>query len=83
MDQHTSLRVKGSTMPIEGYVEYPKREYCRASKCPVQSLLDEETPSSERYEKIRVICQTECLRTSHGFHKWLNEQGYVIAKPAK
>ncbi|MEA5077009.1 MAG: hypothetical protein VB013_00435 [Anaerolineaceae bacterium] len=70
-------------MPIEGYVEYPKREYCRAAQCPVQSLLDLETPNSERYEKLRVVCQTGCLQTSHSFHKWLNEQGYVIVKPAK
>jgi hypothetical protein len=70
-------------MTLEGYVEYPKREYCRAAKCPVQGMLDEEQVNSERYEKLRVICQTDCLQTSHSFHKWLNEQGYVIVKPAK
>ena len=69
-------------MAIEGYVEYPKRLYCRAAKCPVQSLLDEQEPNSEQYNKIRVICQTGCLETSHGFHRWLNENGYVIVKPA-
>jgi hypothetical protein len=68
-------------MAIEGYVEYPKRLYCRESKCPVQALLDEQTPDSEQYNKIRVICQTECLRTSHGFHSWLNNNGYLVIKP--
>lgn len=69
-------------MSIEGYIEYPKREYCRVAKCPVQMLLDEEEAGSERYEKIRAICQTNCLQTSHSFHKWLIEQGYLIIKPA-
>lgn len=69
-------------MALEGYVEYPKRLYCREAKCPVQSLLDEQKPDSEQYNKIRVICQTDCLQTSHSFHRWLNENGYVIVKPA-
>ena len=70
-------------MPLEGFVEYTKREYCRAAKCPVQNMLDEESVGSQRYEKLRIICQTDCLQTSHAFHKWLNEQGYIIVKPVK
>ena len=70
-------------MSLEGYVEYPKREYCRAAKCPVQVMLDEEKVGSERYEELRVICQDNCLETSHSFHKWLIEQGYTIVKQVK
>ncbi len=69
-------------MPVDGYVEYPKREYCRAVKCPVQSLLDDEQPNTSGYEKVRAVCQSGCLQTSHSFHKWLNEQGYIIVRPA-
>jgi hypothetical protein len=68
-------------MALEGYVEYPKREYCRAAACPVQSLLDAEEAGSPRYEQTRIICKTNCLQTSHGFHAWLNEQGYIIVRP--
>jgi len=70
-------------MTLDGYVEYPKRDYCRAAHCPVQGMLDKEKVASDRYEKLRSICQTDCLQTSHAFHKWLNEQGYVIVKPVK
>lgn len=70
-------------MALEGYVEYKKREYCRVVQCPVQLLLDEAENGSGQYEKIRKICQVGCLQTSHGFHKWLIEEGYIIVKPEK
>ena len=68
-------------MAIDGYVDYKKREYCHAIQCPVQALLDGEEVGSKKYEEIRKICQTDCLQTSHEFHKWLDDQGYIIIKP--
>ena len=68
-------------MTFEGYVEYQKREYCRVAKCPVQALLDDEAPGSAKYEQTRKICQTDCLETSHAFHKYLIDQGYLIIRP--
>jgi hypothetical protein len=68
---------------IEGYLDYTKREYCHAVKCPIQALLDGEVVASEKYESIRGICKTACLHTTHEFHAWLIEQGYLVVRPAK
>ena len=67
---------------IEGYVDYPKREYCHEIACPVQALLDMESEGSDKYEFIRGICKTDCLHTTHEFHAWLTRQGYQVVKPA-
>jgi hypothetical protein len=68
-------------MAFEGYVEYQRREYCKVAKCPVQVLLDGETTGSPKHEQLRKICQSSCLETSHSFHKYLIDQGYVIVRP--
>ena len=68
---------------IEGYIDYTKREYCRAVKCPIQVLLDQEVEGSEKYEFIRGICKSSCLHTTHEFHAWLIQQGYLVVRPAK
>jgi hypothetical protein len=67
---------------IEGYVDYKRREFCHAIECPVQSLLDQEERGSVRYEFTRQICKTDCLHSCHEFHAWLNDQGFVVVKPA-
>lgn len=67
---------------IEGYIDYQRREFCHAIECPVQSLLDQEERGSDRYEFIRQICKTDCLHSCHEFHAWLNDQGFVVVKPA-
>lgn len=66
---------------IEGYIEYPRREYCHDVNCPIQSLLDKEVTGSPEYEEIRGICASSCLHTTHEFHRWLIEKGYLIIRP--
>lgn len=68
---------------IEGYIDYTKREYCRAVQCPIQVLLDQEKEGSDRYEFIRGICKSNCLHTTHEFHAWLIKQEYLVVRPAK
>lgn len=67
---------------IEGYIDYPKREYCRSVQCPIQILLDQETEGTEKYEFIRSICKSNCLHSTHEFHAWLIQQGYLVVRPA-
>ncbi|HLA38808.1 MAG TPA: hypothetical protein VJ417_02375 [Candidatus Glassbacteria bacterium] len=69
-------------MSIEGYVEYQRREYCKALPCPIQLLLDEQPQGSQGYEQIRNICQTSCIHTTYEFHHWLIETGYLLVRPA-
>lgn len=68
-------------MPIDGYVDYKRREFCRDVECPVQFLLDEQNEGSERYERIREICKKHCIFTTYQFHHWLIEKGFLIVKP--
>ena len=69
-------------MPIAGYVEYQRREYCKDVRCPVQLELDAQAPGSEDYERIRKICQTNCRHATYEFHHWLIRKGYLIVRPA-
>jgi hypothetical protein len=66
---------------IEGYIDYTRREYCRDVKCPVQLLLNDEVEKSPKYEEIRAICASNCLHSTHEFHYWLMEKGYLIVRP--
>lgn len=68
-------------MPIAGYVEYQRREYCKDVRCPVQLELDAQTPGSEEYERIRKVCQTNCRHTTYEFHHWLIKKGYLVVRP--
>jgi hypothetical protein len=69
-------------MAIPGYVDYQRREYCKAVKCPVQLELDAAEQGSDEYEKIRSRCSTACVHTTWEFHHWLIENGYEVVKPA-
>ena len=68
-------------MPISGYVDYQRREYCKAIACPVQALLDKQAPDSDAYEAIRAICRTHCIHSTYEFHHWLIKKGYLIVRP--
>ena len=70
-------------MPIEGYVEYQRRDYCKDVKCPVQLELDASEPGSGEYERIRAICKQDCRHTTYEFHHWLIEKGYLIVRLEK
>ncbi len=68
-------------MPIEGYADYKRREFCRDVKCPVQNGLDAEKQGSAGYEKLRDVCKNDCRYTTYQFHHWLIEKGYKIDRP--
>jgi len=68
-------------MPIEGYAEYQRREYCKDIECPVQTLLDKQRPDSDEYEEVRGICKTNCIHTTYEFHHWLIKKGYLLVRP--
>ncbi len=65
-------------MPIDGYVDYKKREFCKDIECKVQIRLNNQDSGSNEYEKIRQECR-DCMAWQ--FHHWLNERGYVVVKP--
>ncbi len=68
-------------MAIEGYVDYQRREYCKSLPCQVQVILDGEPEGSPRYEQIRGLCKTNCIHTTHQFHSWLIQKGYLVVRP--
>jgi len=68
-------------MPIQGYVDYQAREYCKDIQCPVQLELNVQRPGSEDYERTRQRCRTSCLHTTWEFHHWLIEKGYLVVRP--
>lgn len=65
-------------MPLEGFTEYKRREFCKDVKCPVQVKLNQQKEKSEEYEQIRKKCSTDCIYTTWQFHHWLIEKGYII-----
>jgi hypothetical protein len=65
----------------EGYVEYKRRDYCRDIKCLLQLELEQQKEGLTAYEAVRKKCGTACLHTTHEFHRWLIEKGYLIIKP--
>lgn len=66
-------------MPIEGYIDYKRREFCKDIKCPVQIQLDS-TEEGRKYDEIRNKCKTACVRTTYEFHHWLINKGYEIVR---
>ena len=70
-------------VPIEGFVEYKRREYCNDIQCPVQVMMNKKAQDSTDYNDLRGICQEKCLHTTYEFHHWLIEKGYLLIKPDK
>ena len=68
-------------MPIKGYVDYKRRGFCRDIACPIQLKLNAYKQGTEKYERIRQICKTNCKYTTYQFHHWLIEKGYLIVRP--
>jgi len=66
---------------LEGFIDYQRREYCKDIACPVQLLLDDAASGSPEYDRIRSICQTECIHTTYEFHHWLIDKGYLVVRP--
>jgi hypothetical protein len=70
-------------VPLKGFVEYKRREFCKDVRCPVQMELNRLEENTESYEKIRKTCRTACKYTTWHFHHWLVDKGYLILKPIK
>lgn len=70
-------------VPVEGYVEYRRREFCKDVRCPVQLELDALEEGSAAYEEKRRVCREDCRFTAHQFHYWLMDRGYIIVRPEK
>ncbi len=68
-------------VPIEGFVEYKRREYCNDIECPIQMMMNKKTQESADYNELREICIKNCLHTTYEFHHWLIEKGYLLLKP--
>ena len=68
---------------IDGYIDSRRREYCTEVRCPIQLLLNNEAEKSPKYEEIRAICKSNCLHSTHEFHLWLTEKGYLIVRPVR
>ena len=66
---------------IEGYTDYKRREYCNEVRCPIQLLLNRQLEKSPGYEEIRALCASGCVHSTHEFHRWLTEKGYLIVRP--
>ncbi len=73
--------VEANIMPIKGYADYKRREFCKDIKCPVQLRLDVLKEASGEYEDIRAICKDNCKYTTYQFHHWLIDKGYLIVRP--
>ena len=67
-------------MPVDGFVDYRKREFCNDVKCPVQLELNNHKDELGEYERIRQTCSTACRYTTWQFHHWLIEKGYSILR---
>ena len=70
-------------MPIPGYVDYKRREYCKDIGCPVQLELEKYESGSADYDRVRARCQQACIHTTYEFHHWLIEHGYEVVRPAE
>jgi len=72
---------RAEPMTIPGYVDYQRREFCKALPCPIQRQLERCAPGSAEYDETRGICQTSCIHTTYEFHHWLIEHGYEVVRP--
>jgi len=68
-------------MPIDGYIEYQRREFCKDVECPTQLELNSMEDGSEDYERIRASCKDSCRFTTYQFHHWLIDKDYLIVRP--
>jgi len=68
-------------MPLPGYADYKRREYCKDVQCPIQVLLDQQAPDSSGYDAVRDVCIHHCIHTTYEFHHWLIEKGYLVVRP--
>jgi hypothetical protein len=70
-------------MPVPGYVDYQRREFCKDIRCPVQHLLDGAAEGTSEYEQVRTLCKNDCIHTTYEFHHWLIQHGFEVVRPQK
>jgi hypothetical protein len=70
-------------MPIPGYIDYARREYCKDIGCEVQLELEKYEPGTPDSESVRAKCKQACIHTTYEFHHWLIEHSYEVARPAE
>ena len=54
-------------MPVDGFVEYKKREFCNDAMRLVQLELNKHKDEPEEIERTRQTCSTACRYTSGSF----------------
>lgn len=67
-------------MPIEGFIDYQRREYCNDIQCPIQVLMNNPENSPSEKEHIRNICKSNCIHSTYEFHHWLIEKGFEVVR---
>ena len=45
--------------------------------------MNKKAQDSEDYSELREICQENCLHTTHEFHRWLVDKGYLLVRPER
>ena len=70
-------------MPIDGYIDYKRREFCKDVRCMLQLDLEKWDEGSDGYDRIRQECIDNCRCTTYQFHHWLIEKGYEIVRKEK
>lgn len=68
-------------MPLNGFVDYKRREYCNDVGCRVQLMMNKKDEGSAEYDELRGLCQKNCIHTTHEFHKWLTDKGFLLVRP--
>jgi len=68
-------------MPMDGYIDYQRREFCKDVQCSTQLELNSMEEGSGDYERIRATCKDSCRFTTYQFHHWLIDKGYLIVRP--
>ena len=75
------MEKKAIAMPIDGYIDYKRREYCNDVRCPIQMLMNAKGEDTPDYDSLRGICKSDCVHTTYDFHHWLIDKGYIIVRP--
>jgi len=68
-------------MAIPGYVDYQRREFCKALPCIIQQMMDRAGEGTPAHEEYRSVCKARCIHSTYEFHHWLMERGYEIVRP--
>jgi hypothetical protein len=68
-------------MDNDNYIEYIEREFCKEYPCAIEKEMHKFEEGSDEYNRIRALCNGECLHTAKDFQKWLKARGYLIHRP--